>query len=142
MTAFNFQVTWADLDSNAHLKNSRYLDYAAQARFLFLAEAGFTPQAFAEARMGPVVFEDRVEYRKELRLLQHFSVGMKVSVLSEDGAKFTMVNEVLNPKGELCARVVTSAAWFSLETRKVSAPPPGLKAAMEAAERTEDFRWL
>ena len=89
-----------------------------------------------------VVFEDRVEYRKELRLLQHFSVGMQVSALSEDGAKFIMVNEVLNPRGELCARVVTSAAWFSLETRKVAAPPPGLKAAMEAAERTEDFRWL
>lgn len=142
MTAFEFQVTWADLDSNAHLKNSRYLDYAAQARFLFLAEAGFTPQAFAEAKMGPVVFEDRVEYRKELRLLQHFSVRMQVGALSEDGAKFIMVNEVLNPKGELCARVQTTAAWFSLDSRKVTPPPPALKAAMEQAERTEDFRWL
>lgn len=142
MTAFEFQVTWADLDSNAHLKNTRYLDYAAQARFLFLAEAGFTPQAFAEAKMGPVVFEDRVEYRKELRLLQHFSVRMQVGGLSEDGAKFIMVNEVLNPKGELCARVQTTAAWFSLDSRKVTPPPPALKAAMEQAERTEDFRWL
>lgn len=142
MTAFDFQVTWADLDSNAHLKNTRYLDYAAQARFLFLASAGFTPQAFAEAKMGPVIFEDRVEYRKELRLLQHFSVRMQVAGLSEDGAKFTMVNEVLGPKGELCARVVTTAAWFSLESRKVTPPPAGLKAAMEQAERTEDFRWL
>ena len=44
MHTFDFQVTWADLDSNAHLKNSRYLDYAAQARFLYLAAAGFTPQ--------------------------------------------------------------------------------------------------
>jgi acyl-CoA thioester hydrolase len=142
MTAFDFQVTWADLDSNAHLKNTGYLDYAAQARFLFLAAAGFTPQAFAEAKMGPVVFEDRVEYRKELRLLQHFSVRMQVGGLSEDGAKFIMVNEVRGPKDELCARVVTTAAWFSLESRKVTPPPPVLKAAMEQAERTEDFRWL
>ncbi|MWV16028.1 thioesterase [Pseudomonas sp. L-22-4S-12] len=142
MIAFDFQVTWADLDSNAHLKNSRYLDYAAQARFLFLASAGFPPQAFAEARMGPVVFEDRVEYRKELRLLQHFSVRMQIGGMSEDGAKFILVNEVLNPKGELCARVVTSAAWFSLETRKVTPPPPALKTAMEQIERTADFRGL
>ncbi|HSC85540.1 MAG TPA: thioesterase family protein [Pseudomonas sp.] len=142
MTTFDFQVAWADLDSNAHVKNSRYLDYAAQARFLFLAAAGFTPQAFAEARLGPVVFEDRVEYRKELRLLQHFSVRMQVSALSEDGAKFSLVNEVLNPKGELCARVFSQMAWFSLESRRVSAPPAALKAAMEQAERTEDFRWL
>ena len=92
--------------------------------------------------MGPVVFEDRVEYRKELRLLQPFSVGMQVSALSEDGAKSVMLNEVRNAAGELCARVVTSAAWFSLETRKVTVPPPGLRAAMEAAERSEDFRWL
>jgi acyl-CoA thioester hydrolase len=142
MTRFDFQVTWADLDSNAHLKNSRYQDYAAQARFLFLAGAGFTPQAFAEARIGPVVFEDRIEYRKELRLLQPFSVSVQVGALSEDGSKFAMLSEVNNAKGELCARLTTSGAWFSLETRRVSVPPPALKAAMEAAERSEDFRWL
>ncbi|MDP3817008.1 thioesterase family protein [Pseudomonas sp.] len=142
MTAFDFQVTWADLDSSAHLKNTRYLDYAAQTRFLFLAGAGFTPQAFAEAKMGPVVFEDRVEYRKELRLLQKFSVRMQVGGLTEDGAKFILVNEVQGPKGELCARVQTTAAWFSLDSRKVTPPPAALKAAMEQAERTEDFRWL
>jgi len=140
--AFDFQVTWADLDSNAHLKNSRYLDYAAQARFLFLAAAGFTPLAFAEAKLGPVVFEDRVEYRKELRLLQPFQVHMAVGGLSTDGTKFTLVNEVRNAQGELCARVQSQAAWFSLESRRVTPPPAGLKAAMEQAPRTEDFRWL
>ncbi|MGH8355093.1 MAG: acyl-CoA thioesterase [Pseudomonas sp.] len=142
MPIFDFQVTWADLDSNAHLKNSRYLDYAAQARFLFLAAAGFTPQAFAEAKLGPVVFEDRIEYRKELRLLQSFQVKMAVAGLAEDGAKFIVVNQVLNARGELCARVQSQAAWFSLENRRVTPPPAGLKAAMEQAPRTEDFRWL
>lgn len=142
MHIFDFQVTWADLDSNAHLKNSRYLDYAAQARFLFLAAAGFTPQAFAEAKLGPVVFEDLVEYRKELRLLQPFQVRMAVGGLSTDGAKFIIVNEVRNAQGELCARVQSQAAWFSLESRRVTPPPAGLKAAMEQAPRTEGFRWL
>ncbi|UVE19119.1 thioesterase family protein [Pseudomonas sp. LS44] len=142
MLSFDFQVTWADLDANAHVKNSRYLDYASQARFLFLAEFGFTPQAFAEAKMGPVVFEDRLQYRKELRLLQKFGVRLWVGGLKEDGSKFIMVNDVVNERGELCARVISHGAWFSLESRKVIAPPQALKAAMEDAPRSEDFHWL
>ncbi|MBM7059649.1 thioesterase family protein [Pseudomonas sp. UL073] len=142
MLAYDFQVAWADLDSNAHVKNSRYLDYVSQARFLFLAEFGFTPQAFAEARLGPVVLEDRVQYRREMRLLQKFKVQMSIGGLSEDGAKFIMVNEVLNEKGELCAKVTTQAAWFSLASRKITPPPAELKQVMEGAPRTEDFHWL
>ncbi|AYC32262.1 thioesterase [Pseudomonas cavernae] len=142
MLAYDFQVAWADLDSNGHVKNSRYLDYVSQARFLFLAEFGFTPQAFAEVKMGPVVFEDRVQYRREMRLLQKFSVQVRVGGLSEDGAKFIMVNDVVNEKGELCAKVTSNAAWFSLESRKITPPPAALKKAMEDAPRTEDFHWL
>lgn len=142
MLAYDFQVAWADLDSNAHVKNSRYLDYASQARFLFLAASGFTPQAFAEARMGPVVFEDRVLYRREMRLLQRFSVQVRVGGLSEDGAKFIMVNDIVNEKGDLCAKVSSSAAWFSLETRRIMPPPAALKQVMDQAPRTEDFHWL
>ena len=52
-TTFEFQVTWADLDANRHLKNTGYLDYAAQSRFLYFAAGGFGQQQFAELNIGP-----------------------------------------------------------------------------------------
>ena len=41
MSIYTYQVLWADLDGNQHLKNTRYLDYAAHTRFRFLTEHGF-----------------------------------------------------------------------------------------------------
>ena len=35
-----FQVRWADLDPNFHLKNTAYSEYATQTRFAFLDDNG------------------------------------------------------------------------------------------------------
>ncbi len=64
-----FRVTWADLDSNRHLRNTGYLDYAAQTRMLYLDQAGFSPKDFAEHNVGPIVFEDTVRYKREINFL-------------------------------------------------------------------------
>lgn len=134
-----YTVKWSDLDANVHLRNTAYLDYAAQSRFEYLAEHGFAPQDFQRHRMGPVIFSEMVEYRKELKLLESFSVSMLCGGLNADGSHYVMVNEFRNSKGELAARVSTRAAWFSLESRKIVTPAPALKTAMESMPRTEDF---
>jgi hypothetical protein len=46
MPACSFQVTWADLGADHQMRNTGFLGYAAQARFLFLAEYGFTRAEF------------------------------------------------------------------------------------------------
>lgn len=142
MRDYRYQVLWSDLDSNNHLKNARYLDYAAQTRFRFLAEHGFTPEAFAAARLGPVVFEDRVRYHKELRLLQEFSVDIELVGQNDSGARFILRNTVRNLAGEACAEVWTHAGWFSLKERRIVAPPAELLVAMAAMSRAADFAAL
>ena len=41
--------------------------------------------------------------------------------------------------GKQCAELRSHGAWFELTARKVVIPPPGLLAAMESLERTEDW---
>ena len=53
MSIYTYQVLWADLDGNQHLKNTRYIDYASHSRFRFLTEQGFGPKAFAQHKLGP-----------------------------------------------------------------------------------------
>jgi acyl-CoA thioester hydrolase len=142
MHRYDYQVSWADLDSNNHLANTAYLDYAAQTRFRFLADHGFPPSAFEQARLGPVVFEDRVTYKRELRLLDMFTVGMELRGQNESGSRFMLVNRFLDAKGELCAEVWTHAAWFNLKERRISDPPAGLLSAMNAMPKDAAFETL
>ncbi|HEY5798821.1 MAG TPA: thioesterase family protein [Burkholderiaceae bacterium] len=138
----DFQVTWSDLDANVHLRNTGYLDYAAQTRFLYLAQAGYTPKEFKQANMGPVVFSETITYHRELHFLEQFQVAIHLAGMSESGAKFIMANRFLKSDGTVAAEVRSTGAWFNIGTRKVSAPEPGLFNAMNGLPRTEDFQVL
>lgn len=52
---------WADMDFNSHMKNTAYLDKAADVRQMYLMENGFPMEAFLRLRIGPVVMKDDIE---------------------------------------------------------------------------------
>lgn len=137
-----FQVTWADIDANQHMRNTAYLDYAAQTRFMHLAGAGFTPEAFAKARIGPAILEETIRYRREMKFLDRFTVQHLAAGTSADRSKNVIVNRVLNEAGELCCEIRATFVWLDLAARKITPPPEALRAAMESLERTEDFAEL
>jgi len=140
--AWQFTVVWADLDANQHMRNTAYLDYAAQSRFLFLASRGFPPGEFRRHRLGPVVLRDTVEYRRELNHLDVFTLRLELAGMSEDGARFALANTFTNARGELAATVRSDGAWFALEARRVQPPPEALLAAMNRMPRSAEFRTL
>ncbi len=135
-------VSWAQLDSNGHMANTAYLDTVVDTRFAYFASQGFPPSAFAKHRVGPVVRKDEVEYFKELRLQQAYTVDFRIAGLSDDGSRFRIVNEIRREDGELSARVTTLGGWFDLAARKLVAPPEALAAALRALEKTENFEVL
>lgn len=47
-------VGWGGLDSNAHMKNTAYLDKAVDVRMMYFQEQGFSAREFARLRLGPV----------------------------------------------------------------------------------------
>ncbi|RZI42274.1 thioesterase [Herbaspirillum sp. HC18] len=142
VSQFQYTVTWSDLDANVHLRNTGYLDYAAQTRFLYLKESGFTPADFRSAGIGPVIFSEQIAYHKELMFLENFSVTMQLGGISEDGAKFIMVNRFLKNDGRLAAEVSTRGAWFDLNARRVASPPQALTDALLRLSKTENFETL
>ena len=46
---------WSDMDFNSHMKNTAYLDKAADIRQMYLGEHGFPMEEFLRLRVGPVV---------------------------------------------------------------------------------------
>jgi hypothetical protein len=67
------------MDFNQHMRNAAYLGASEDCRMRFLAEHGFAASEVARRRIGPVVVEDRLLYRKELALLGGFRVDVAAS---------------------------------------------------------------
>lgn len=133
---------WADMDFNGHMKNTAYLDKSADVRQMFLIEHGFPVEEFRRLRIGPVVQRDELEYFREVRLQQKIRVTYCLAGHAEDGSRFLLRHEIFRPDDVLSARVTSAGGWLDLERRKLIAPPPSLLAAMNALDRSNDFKVL
>ena len=135
----SFEVNWASLDSIGHMANTAYLDACVDCRFAYFESQGFPPAEFFRNRVGPVVRRDEVEYFRELRMLQRFTVRLMLAGVSPDASRFHLRNEIRRDDGELAARINSHGGWLDLDKRRLVVPPEGLAKAVLALDRTEDF---
>ena len=135
-------VGWGDLDSNAHMKNTAYLDKAVDVRMMYFQDQGFSVREFEWLRLGPVVMRDEVEYYRELRLLEPVQITLKLAGMSENATRFRMQNEFFREDGQLAARVTSTGGWLDLSSRKLVVPPAPLVAAMNHLARSTDYELL
>jgi len=135
-------ATWGDMDYNAHMRNTAFLDKSADVRFMYFAEHGLPIEAFLRLRIGPVVRKDELEYFREIRLLEEVRVTLAAAGLAEDGSRFTVRSEFWRPEGTLAAKVTSSGGWLDLAARKLVVPPEVLQTVLGAMPRTDDFQVL
>ena len=138
----SFQVPWAYLDPIGHMANTAYLDVCVDVRFAYFESQGFPPTDFQKHRVGPVVRRDEVDYYKELRMLQRFTVTLALAGVAPDASRFRLRNEIRREDGELAARITSQGGWLDLEKRRLVVPPEKLAAAVLALDRTDDFAAL
>ena len=134
-----FEVRWADLDANRHLRNTAYLDYATHVRFAFLAENGFPPSRFGELHFGPVILREEMSFLREVGPNDELTVDYRLAALSQDGRRFKLRHRVFRRDGVEAARIDTDGGWMDLATRKLRPPPEELAAALDRLVRTSDF---
>lgn len=137
-----FLVRWADMDFNAHMRNTAYLDLSADTRMLFFQEHGFAMREFERLRIGPVIRRDEVEYFRELRLLETVTVSFSLSGLSNDASRMRLRNEFVREDGQLAAKVTSTGGWLDLAARRLVSPPPALAEVLRSLSRADDFQEL
>ena len=133
---------WGDMDFNAHMRNTAYLDKSADIRMIFFSEHGFPMSEFSRLRLGPVIQKDEIEYFREVNLLDELKVTLSIAGLAEDGSRWIIRNEFFRPDGKLAARVTSAGGWLDLSARKLVAAPAGLLATMKELSRSGDFQEL
>jgi acyl-CoA thioester hydrolase len=129
---------WGDMDYNAHMRNTAYLDKAVDVRMMYFAEHGLPMSEFMRLQVGPVVMKDEVEYFREARLLDTLTVRLGLAGLSADGSRMLLRNEFFRGDTRI-ARVTSAGGWLDLATRKLIVPPEPLLSVMRALPHAEDF---
>lgn len=133
---------WPDMDFNQHMRNAAYLGASEDCRMSFLAKNGFTMNEFRKRAFGPVVLEDKLIYKKELRLLENFSVELALVAMTRDGRRMKVRNTFRRElDGEEVAVVESVVLWFDLQARRPMVPPEELKNLWLALPHCSDFEW-
>ncbi len=134
-----YDVRWADLDVNFHMRHTAFNDYAAQVRLHFLQDRGITLEKMRDLQLGPILFSETTNYFKEVRPGDTIKVYLKVAAMTPDGRKWKMRHEIYRGDGEKSAVIDVTGAWFSTRERKVTAPPLMMQQMFLDLPKTDDF---
>lgn len=136
---------WSDMDFNQHMRNAAFLGYAEDTRLRYLEANGWTMAEFLRLKIGPVVLEDHLIYRREIGLLVPFSVDITLAGATESGSRMKLLNRFFleeSEGGRPAASVESHVIWLDLAARKPVTPPYGLKKIFLALPKAEGFEVL
>lgn len=137
-----FNVIWADLDPNAHMRHTAYNDYAAQVRVRMFDEFGFTLNKLLKIGYGPLLFQENTTFIKEVRMNEMITVDCAAYALRKDRKIWKFRHRVFNEAGELACVIEVTGAFLDLKARKVVVPPEEIVAMLDRVPTTEDFQWF
>ncbi|MES2454220.1 MAG: thioesterase family protein [Bacteroidota bacterium] len=138
----NLNLRWADLDPNFHLRHSSYYDLAAQERIDILNEYGITIQMMQEEHVGPVLFKEQCEFKREIHLNSKIHIETKLLKMKQDGSFWIIQHEFLSEENKLHALLKVEGSWIDTLKRKLARPVPEfIFSGLEVFPKTDDFEY-
>ena len=142
MEAFkkSYDIKWADLDPNRHLRHTAYNDYAAQIRIVFLNEMGLPISLMETLNVGPILFREETKFLREVGMQDVITVTCAVKKMRPDGSRWSFFHEVYRQDGVKAAEITVEGAWMDLDKRKLTVLPADIIAGMQDMPKTDDFQ--
>ncbi|MET8624368.1 acyl-CoA thioesterase [Kitasatospora sp. NPDC004669] len=110
-----------ETDTQGHLNQSVYLQYAEHARWEYLQAAGIRQADLLAKGVGPVVLETTVKYLRELRAGD--SVDISCAFAWRDGKTFQVVQRLIREDGVLAAEITGVGGILDLAERRLVKDP-------------------
>ena len=144
MEAFSkeIQVRWSDLDPNAHLRHSVYYDWGALCRIDFLFSKGLTPGLMQELHFGPILFREECVFKKEIRLGDKVTIGLKVTKARKDYSRWSIQHDIIKNGDVVSAILTVDGAWLNTKERKLALPPQKVIDVFSLMPLDSHFQWL
>ena len=134
-----FVVRWSDVDANGHLRNTAYSEYASDTRVGLFRQLGFDWERLKSLHLGPVLFREELEYRREAAMGDEVIVDALAAGLAPDLSRWSIRHRLWRGDGTEMAQVTVTGAWLDLEARKLTVLPHDLALALRGMERASDF---
>jgi acyl-CoA thioester hydrolase len=110
-----------ETDTQGHLNQSVYLQYAEHARWEYLRAAGIRQADLVAKGVGPVVLETTIKYLRELRAGD--SVDISCAFSWRDGKTFHVVQRLVREDGVLAAEITGVGGILDLAERRLVPDP-------------------
>lgn len=133
-------VRWSDTDPNRHVRHSAYYDYGAYARIRYIADAGYNTSKLEAAHIGPILFEERCNFIREIKLEDTVKINVLKGEMAPDGSRWVLHHELFNQHDVKVAHITVKGAWMDILKRKLTTPPADLAAAFEDLPEGSEYR--
>jgi len=137
-----YEVRWADIDANRHVRYSAYIDAAAELRYRFFTQHDLPPEAFDKLGVGPVYTTLTANFFREVRLGETITITYMLTGLSESGRRWKVRHDFLKANGKKAVVVLLEGTILNLITRQPTAPTPEIMAVFQQVPRSHDFELL
>jgi acyl-CoA thioester hydrolase len=108
------------LDSFGHVNNAVYLELFEEARWEIITQNGYGYQRVHELKVGPVILELQMQFKRELSLRKNIII--RTQVLSQEDKIGVLVQEMLDDKGQVCCHAEFKVALFDMKARRIVPP--------------------
>ncbi|MEO6612003.1 MAG: acyl-CoA thioesterase [Chitinophagaceae bacterium] len=136
------QVRWADLDPNFHLRHSVFYDWGALCRIEYLSKKELTWQRMAQLQIGPIIFREECIFKREIRLGDPVTIGMKLVKARRDFSRFTIEHIIKKDPATVSAILTVDIAWINGVTRKLAVLPAEDAEKLSSGLASDNFSWL
>lgn len=137
----DFEVRWADLDPNFHLRHSVYYDYGAALRVNMLADFGITPAFMRERHLGPIILREECVFLKEIVSGDKVSVDVQLLNARHDYSRWSFMHRIFKNDSVLAAKLTIDGAWLDTEIRKLTVPPSEVLETFKLMPTSSNFLW-
>lgn len=137
-----FEVKWADVDANRHMRHTAYNDYAAHMRVKILESVNLSMSRLEKQRLGPILFREETIFHREVGMEGNITMNASLLKARKDGSRWTFVHEMFRADGIKAATIIVDGAWIDLDKRKLGIPTEEVKEMFLSIPHDEKFEWV
>lgn len=137
-----FEVKWADVDANRHMRHTAYNDYAVHMRVKVLESVNLSMSRLEAWGIGPILFREEVLFHREVGMEGNITMNVSLIKARKDGSRWSFNHEMFRADGIKAATITVDGAWLDLKKRKLAIPPAEMGKLFLNMPVHENFKWV
>lgn len=140
--SMTYEVRWADIDANRHVRYSAYIDAATELRYRFFNQYNMPPESFEKLGIGPVYTSISATFFREVRMGETLTITYQLAGLSPQGIRWKIKHDFLKSNGKKAVILFLKGAFLDLTSRQPTVLTPEIMAVFTQAPRSPEFEVL